>query len=156
MKDGVEGGIRTIMIAAGIVITLIVITIAFFILNQGQNTTKNAIAKIDKINNQMSEADITMYDGLEVSGTDVINAVNKFKSDKTRLAIKVATNRNTTGAWFLFNGTTKDNLTVAPATSMTDATDPANAAYITPNGRFTGVVDRDTNGTIATLTFTQK
>ncbi len=157
MKDGVESGIKTVMIAAGIVITLIVVTIAFFILNQGKNTISAGVSKVDKMNNQMAESDITMYDGLEVSGTDVVNAINKFKSDKTRLAVYVETGKNTAGGgtWYLYNGNTIDSLS-SSSSNLSDATDPTkNSTYVTPNGRFKGTVTRDSNGTIAVLSFKQ-
>jgi hypothetical protein len=154
-----ENSLKTILIAAGVVITLIVVSIGFFIMNQGQNTAKQAMTKIDKVNSQLTESDLMMYDGLEISGSDVVNAINKFKQDKSRIAIMVKTYKDSTGVWYVYDGSSIDTLSVVAAATMTtrmiNIQDPSNTAYATPAGRFKGLITRDSNGTIATLTFTQ-
>lgn len=152
-----DNSLKAILIGAVTVIVLVVISLGFLILRQGQDTAKNAVNKIDNMNSQLAESDYTMYDGLEISGSEVANTIRKFKHDY--IAIKVITGRDTSGTWYIHDGTESDGTVVVGAEKIFDlssATDPSASTYINPTGRFLGSVMRDDNGSVSAIIFTQK
>ncbi len=152
-----DNALKAIMIGVGVVITLAVISIGFLILRQGQDTSKNALNKIDNMNTSLAESDYTLYDGLEVSGSEVLNTIRKFKSEY--IAIQVKTGRDASGTWYIYNATESNGTAQVEGEidfDLSDALDPATNQYINPNGRFLGSVLRDTNGSVSAIVFEQK
>ncbi len=152
-----ENALKAILIGAVTVIVLVVISLGFLILRQGQDTAKNAVNKIDNMNSQLAESDYTMYDGLEISGSEVANTIRKFKHDY--IAIKVITGRDTTGTWYIHEGTENSGNVIVGTEKefdLSNAIEPSKPTYINPTGRFTGSVRRDDNGSVSAIIFTQK
>lgn len=137
-----ENAMKALLIGAGIVITLAVITIGFVTLNQGQNTAKLAISKVDKINNNILESEYTVYDGMEISGNEVVSVISKFKNEP--VTIEVVTKKTTAEYNNGKNG------------KVSETTDPKSDKYVNPSGRFKGSITRDENDVINKLTFTQQ
>ncbi|MGL5381762.1 hypothetical protein [Clostridium sp.] len=137
-----DNSMKALIMGAGVVITLAVITIGFIILNQGQNTAKLAVSKVDKINTNILESEYTVYEGMEVSGNEVVSLISKFKNDP--VTIEVVTKKSTTEYNNGASGT------------ASDTTDPKSNKYINPSGKFKGSVTRDANDVIDRLTFTQQ
>jgi len=146
-----ENSLKAILMAAGVVITLIVVSIGFLLMRSGQNTAQNAINKLGQVNAELDESQYTMYDGAEVNGYDVINLLNKYKNEY--IGIQVITNKNTTGEWYIHDGS-GDSLTAASGAIENTMKEESNE-YINPNGKFKGKIKRDSNGTIIAITFTQ-
>lgn len=143
--------------AAGIVITLAIISIAFIVFNMAKDGTMKGATKIEEMNAQIADSDMTIYDDEEISGSEVVNVVRKFK--KSYLGIQVKTGKNTGGTWYGYNvALSSDVGTIGAATSsaLTSAIDETSNLYINPNGRFMGKVYRDSNGAVAALVFSQK
>ncbi|MCX7920457.1 MAG: hypothetical protein N3B21_00320 [Clostridia bacterium] len=152
-----DNSIKAIIIGASVVICLVIVSIGFLVLRQGQDTAKVAVNKIDQMNGDLKDSDKTMYDGLEVSGSEVVNALNKFK--KENIGIQVKTSKDASGTWYIYNVTLASdigNLAAAAPLNLTDALNETHNRYINPNGRFTGKVYRNENGVITAISFTQK
>lgn len=142
--------------AAGIVITLAIIAIAFIVFNNAKNGTAKSMEKMNEINNQVAESDITIYDNMVVSGSDVYTAVKKFKNDY--LAIQVTTGKSST--WYNQAGAVSaagvGSITGASASVVSNMLLESNNQYVNPNGQFLGTVSRDVNGSAVVLVFTQQ
>jgi len=147
-----ENSLKAILMAAGVVVTLIVVSIGFLLMRSGQNTAQNAINKLGQVNAELEESQYTMYDKVEVSGAEVVNALKKFENEY--IGIQVKTNKNTSGEWYIYNGS-GDSLT-STSGNITNTMDEKSIEYVNPNGKFTGEIKRDSNGTIIAITFKQK
>jgi len=152
-----ENSLKAIIIGAGVVITMIVVSIGFLLMRSGQSTAQNAINRLDQISSEMSESQYTMYDGMEIRGSEVVNVLRKYKDEY--IGIYVKTKKSTNGVWYVYDVTLRGNEAEigSPSTkSISDTMDETKDEYINPNGVFIGSIARDENGRIAALMFEQK
>jgi hypothetical protein len=152
-----ENSLKAIIIGAGVVITMIVVSIGFLLMRSGQSTAQNAINRLDQISSEMSESQYTMYDGMEIRGSEVVNVLRKYKDEYIGICVK--TKKNPSGVWYVYDVTLIGNEAEigSPSTkSISDTMDETKDEYINPNGVFIGSIARDENGRIAALMFEQK
>lgn len=151
-----ENSLKGLLLAAGTIITCIVISLGFFIAREARDTAADGAGQISKLNAEFNESDKVMYDGLKVSGSEVINVINKFRNNT--LAIKVVTKKNTNYYNYNLDTSTGDVNSTLGSKSQTDVKDaqsPESINYINPNAQFTGDVVRDVNNVIIGIIFTQ-
>lgn len=91
-----SNGLKLLMLAAGTVITCIVITIAFRMAKTSQNTSNAYEKNLTRFYDNLSESELTAYDGVCVYGADVVNFIKKqlgkYKaSEKSDVTITVVT-----------------------------------------------------------------
>jgi len=84
-----DNSLKGLILAAGTIITCIVISLGFYISREARDTAASGAGQISKLNAEFNESDKVMYDGLSVSGSEVINVINKFKNGD--IAIQVNT-----------------------------------------------------------------
>jgi len=152
-----ENSLKAIIIGAGVVITMAVVSIGFILMRSGQNTALKTIGRLERLNTELSESQYTIYDGLEISGSEVVNTVRRFKDDY--IGIKVITNKNKSGngKWYINEVDTSTGKIIGNSTgNISDLMDEAKDDYVNPNGIFKGQVIRDENGRIIALIFEQK
>lgn len=150
-----ENSLKAIIIGAGVVITLIVVSIGFLLMRSGQDTAQNAINQLGGINKEMSESQYTNYDGLEVRGSEVVNVLKRFKDEY--IGIQVITKKDTAGTWYIHELDANGNIDSTLSTpNISIAMDESGKQYINPNGIFIGSLLRDDNDTITALIFTQQ
>lgn len=153
-----ESSNKVLFIIVGIVAVLLVISFGFLVvrsaLAKGNNLT-NAVN--DKMDNVL-ESTYTQWEGETISGTQVLNVINETYTSTDPICIIVVTKNGPTTVTYCCDNTT--NLTklssAAQATAVNSAKAKANAAYITPTGKFLGTVQRNANDTIVSVTFTQQ
>ena len=105
---------------------------------------------------QMKDSQLTQYEGAEVSGSQVTAFLSNNKT--AQVCIKVITKKNTSGEVYNY---TDANLTTAidvddNNTKLANANKKKDKTYINPAGTFSCKVDRDANGVINLITFTQQ
>ncbi|KAB3525458.1 hypothetical protein [Alkaliphilus serpentinus] len=150
-----DNSVKAILIGASVAITLIIVTLGFFILRQGQESINLSAKQMSDINSTLSESEYTIYDGLTISGSEVVNVVKKFKDEY--IGVLVITNSESTWYIHTVNITSGEGSIVSESThSISDALDETDNQYINPNGKFQGAVVRDENGRIVAITFDQK
>lgn len=149
-----ENSTKAVIIAASLVITLLIVTVGFMILRSGQEAAKQSLSKMNETTNALSESDYTTYEGYEASGSEVLNALQKFKNKK--VGIYVDTTAAGSGTWYINMVDSTGKLGSASSASLTDTRDVTQEKYINPNGRFMGEVVRDANGVITGLKFIQQ
>lgn len=144
-----ENSLKGLLLAAGTVITCIIIGLGFYIAREARDTASSGAGQINRLNAEFMESDKVMYDGIQVSGSEVVNVINKFKNDE--LCIEVKTKKSSTTY-----GYTNTSLTEKSSHSIKETQNLKGNNYINPNGLFLGEVIRDTNNVIVGLLFTQQ
>lgn len=145
-----ENSLKGLILAAGTIITCLVISLGFFIAKEAKTSAMNGAGKISSLNSEFMEGDKIIYDGTQISGSEVINAIHKFSDDT--LAIIVVTNRNTSYYNYIYNSENGEFTLTGTYEMWDDSTVPE---YINPSGRFKSEVIRDLNGVIVKLKFVQ-
>lgn len=147
-----ENSLKGLLLAAGTIITCIVIGLGFYIAREARDTAAGGAGQISKLNAEFNESDKVMYDGLEVSGSEVVNVINKFKN--SNISIMVSTNKKTT--YYIYTMTEgKNGIGTVSTASVKDAQKSDHVSYINPNAQFMGEIIRDINNTIIGISFLQ-
>lgn len=128
------------------------LSVSDFILQGGERYCLRGTGQINQLQAEFTDASKTMYDGTEVSGSEVLNVIRKF-SDET-MGILVQTNKNKTYYNYNFD-VDKGELGKALDNSYKNAQDVASDKYINPTARFQGSIVKDVNGTIIGIVFAQ-
>jgi hypothetical protein len=149
MKNALEG----LLLAAGVIITCLVIGLGFYISREANAAATNGTGQISRMNKEFSESDKVMYDGLDVTGSEVVNAINKFKNED--ISVKVSTKKSVVYYNRLLTNSDAEIGTTSPA-SVKDTQTITNNSYINQKAQFTGEILRDANSTIIGISFKQK
>lgn len=148
-------------VAAGIFLTIALITIVVLLFVSAQEATKTAQNNFSDIQRELSQATFTVYDSTTVSGNQVLNALRKY-SNKDQFGIQVITGKNTSGTWYKHTV----NLTAGsptygsiipgtPAGTLAKAIDEASNDYVNPSGRFKANIVIDSNNVVRGIKFEQ-
>ncbi|MCI7130856.1 MAG: hypothetical protein MSA09_09990 [Lachnospiraceae bacterium] len=148
-----ENSLKGLMLAAGIIITCIIISLGFYIAREASDTASSGTGQINELQAEFSDTSKTMYENTEVSGSEVINVIRKFSDEM--IGVKVQTKKNTSYYIYQFNDT-DGSLKNASSLDYKSAQNVTSSNYINPTGRFLGTVVRDANGTITGLSFVQQ
>lgn len=148
-----ENSLKGLMLAAGIIITCIIISLGFYIAREASDTASSGTGQLHELQAEFADTSKTMYENTEISGSEVINVVRKFSDEA--IGIKVQTKKNT--SYYIYQFSESDgSLGQVSTAEIQSAQTPQNANYINPTGRFLGAVVRDANGTITGLSFVQQ
>ncbi len=148
-----ENSLKGLMLAAGIIITCIIISLGFYIAREASDTASSGTGQINELQAEFADTSKTMYENTEVSGSEVINVIRKFSDEA--IGVKVQTKKNTSYYIYQFNDA-DGSLKSASTLDYKTAQNATSANYINPTGRFLGSVVRDANGTITGLSFVQQ
>lgn len=148
-----ENSLKGLMMAAGIIITCIIISLGFYIAREASDTASSGTGQINELQAEFADTSKMMYDNTEVSGSEVINVIRKFGDEM--LGVKVQTKKNTSYYIYQFNDA-DGSLKSMSALDYKSAQVATNSNYINPTGRFLGGVVKDANGTITGLSFVQQ
>ncbi len=142
-----DNSLKGLILAAGTVITCIVLSIGFLFARESRALSSAGTEKLNHYSAELSESDLTMYDGLEVAGIDVTNLIKRrlgsYTSSETapvQIRVKTAKAENTYS-----NGGAIDSIQNFTHNN-----------YINPLGKFTGKILRDGNKAITAIQFLQK
>ena len=148
-----ENSLKGLMLAAGIIITCIIISLGFYIAREASDTASSGTGQINELQAEFADTSKTMYENTEVSGSEVINVIRKFSDEM--IGIKGQTKKNT--SYYRYQCSDADgSLKNASSLDYKTAQNAVSANYINPTGRFLGSVVRDANGTITGLSFVQQ
>ena len=148
-----ENSLKGLLLAAGTIITCVIIGLGFYIAREARDTAANGAGQISKLNAEFNESDKVIYDGLKVSGSEVINVINKFKNET--ISIKVTTKKGTAYYNYALNAD-ETGIANEGGSSIKSAQDSSSSNYINPNEQFLGTVIRDINNTIIGISFLQQ
>lgn len=134
------------LMAAGLIVTASLIMLGFRMADAGERAGNDMANRFIAFNTELKESDVLQYDGAVVNGSDVINFIRKNLSEcepggtaPFRVVVETSV------------------ITVYEDNSMLkELMNFSHASYIAPTGRFVGMVERNENGVIASVTFIQK
>lgn len=129
-----EESTKLILLGASITVVCLVVAIIFQVYRTSSSSATDLNNQILQTAGDMAQSDITKYDGLEVTGNDVLNAVRRYQDEVMVVVILNNGIRRT------FTGGDVVNTL-------------GSANYISPIGDFVGKVVRDVNGVIQSLEF---
>lgn len=135
MEGSTEKGLHSF---ATILVALAIIGILVGIIWKVMPIIQKGSSKIDNYAVQMENVEYDAYNGTEVSGSEVISAINTKSSANITVTVK------TIGGEVPYNGGTYQ------------IKDIADKNYIEPTARFDAKVERTGNKTVTGITFTQK
>lgn len=147
-----DNSLKGLILAAGTIITCIVISLGFYISREARDTAASGAGQISKLNAEFNESDKVMYDGLSVSGSEVINVINKFKNGD--ISIQVNTKKCATSYVNVLDDK-QTEIIGSSSSSVKTAQNSQSNTYINPNGQFLGSIIRDVNYTIIGIIFSQ-
>lgn len=148
-----ENSLKGLMLAAGTIITCLVISLGFFISREAKDTATNGVNQIGGLNAEFAAGDKTIYDGALVSGSEVLNVIKKYASDS--IGIYVRTGKSSTYYNSEFDLTT-GNYVNENNNTYEIALDNGKDTYINPYGNFKGRVVTDGNNVITGIEFVQQ
>jgi hypothetical protein len=148
-----DNSLKGLILAAGVIITCLIVGIGFYISREASAAATNGTGQISRMNKEVAESDKVMYDGLDVTGSEVINAINKYKSED--ISVKVETKKSTVYYNRLLTNSDKE-LGGESSASVKNTQTITSAYYINQKAQFTGEILRDVNDTIIGISFVQQ
>lgn len=153
-------------VAAGIFLTIALITIVVILFISAQEATKTAQNNFSDIQTELSQASFTVYDGTTISGAQVTNALRKFK-DKDQFGVHVMTgkNKSTGGQWY--GNALQISLPITDVNygsvvdkdyrqgNVNNTSDEASSEYVNPSGKFSASIIKDSSNVVRGIQFIQ-
>lgn len=142
-----DNSLKGLILAAGVMITCLVISLGFYTSGEAKEIASTSNSELNEFSTELKEGDITSFDGLSVTGGDVVNFIKKkldqySSTEISPLAIYVKTS--------VSENTYINNSIFANIKNFT------HSQYINPLGKFTGEVIRDANDVISEVRFVQQ
>ncbi|WP_433946595.1 ABC transporter permease [Paenibacillus sp. SN-8-1] len=148
-------------VAAGIFLTIALITIVVILFISAQEATKTAQNNFSDIQTELAQASFTVYDDTSISGSQVVNAIRKYNG-KDQFGIKVLTGKNQSGVWYGSSLNTADvtdgaygSVTGKSTTDVSKSWDETDSNYVNPSGKFKAQVVKDSSNVVRGLIFIQ-
>lgn len=150
-------------VAAGIFLTIALITIVVILFISAQEATKTAQNNFSDIQTELSQASFTVYDGTTISGAQVMNALRKFK-DKDQFGIQVRTGKNSGGQWYGYELNMNPpagsehlygSIKASTGAAISNAMSEAHNEYVNPSGKFKASVIKDSSNVVRGMIFVQ-
>lgn len=126
-------------IAAILIIALIIMGMSYF--NKSRDLNAISDKNYNNMQTSLSVAEYSAYDGSSKTGSDVCSAIRLHASSNFTIHVKT-------------NASSDVDAYTAP--NSYTISDPTNADYIEPTGTFTSVLNKNSNGTPISITFTQR
>ena len=152
---------KALWLGVSILLFLAVVAIGMSVFQSVRGGTSDALESVNATNQQLNNAKYSMYDNQEVSGNDVISAINNFKLQSGEIQI-VVTNSSGTATAYVSAGTaatgTLTELTLAAinTTIQTSQNKSAPQTYINPYGSFYATLIYDVNDEGRGINFVQQ
>lgn len=147
-----ENATKAILLGAGIVITLVLVSLGFLLLNGATGTVDTQLTDMESQKQQALEQKYTKYDDKTVNGSEVLNALKEFKDDE--ICLRVITNRGTTDYYYTLG--TNNVLGTGGTNDLGPTKEKTGDKYINPSAKFEAEVRRDANDTITGIVFDQQ
>ncbi len=133
---------KFLIIAATILIVCALVVVAFVVMKEGKVGTNKSMSQYNALTNQVNDMDREKYNGLVISGEEVRELIaDTLKDTDKDIIIEYKTLKSVT----VFD--VKDSTLEAKK----DADN-----YINPTGLFMGKAEKNENGVLTKLIFTQK
>lgn len=140
---------RALLVAAGLFLTIALITLVVNLFSSAQEASKQAQNEFTTMQNELAATQFSMYDNAIVTGSQVKAAIRKY-INREGFFIQVTTGKNRaageSGLVYGPNGTR----------NLNQAEDVTSNHYINPSGKFKGQVIYDQNQVVIGIIFQQQ
>lgn len=145
---------KAVVFGASLFFALALVTIAVVVFGPATESAKSATSDFSTVTNELKDQKYLIYDNTTISGSQVVNAIRKFKAEGESGDIAIQVNRiDDTTNWY-YNEFSGDANT--GGTDPDNITDSMHIEYINPGGDFETTVVRNKNSVIRAIIFTQK
>lgn len=134
-----DNSLKGLILAAGVIITCIVVGLGFFISREAKNASDTGTNQLSAMSSQFNNVEYTMYNGLKVTGSEVVNVI---KSHAGKIQVSVITKANTAGKTYISKDINPYNI--------------SDENYINPSALFLGQLIRNSNEEVTEIVFTQQ
>ena len=141
---------KFLLVAAGLVLTIMFIGISFGIAGKGRTTIGETSTQYDTLMEKYTNVQLSLYDNSSASGSEIVALIKGLTEDDV-YSIKV-TNGNGTEKTYTYTSVSAANSTVLE--DIADKSDKE--SYINPTASFKSALTYDKNGEISCVSFTQK
>ncbi len=145
-----DNSLKGLILAAGVIITCLVVGLGFYISREAKNTSSNGISQITSMNSEYQDVNKTMYDGVTVSGREVLKVIEKYGTELSKGDFTIIVYTGKKGVergGVIFN---------TQNYSTNEARKVKSESYINPDGSFLGELSQDENGAYSKLSFAQQ
>ncbi|MCG7409169.1 ABC transporter permease [Paenibacillus sp. ACRRX] len=152
---------RALLVAAGLFLTIALITLVVNLFTSAQDASKEAQSKFSDLQTELSQTEFSIYDNTTLSGSQVLNTIRKYmKKDQFGVQVTTAKSAGSSGNSSTFYGNTftdtgEINNPQDRNVKLDTALDETLNSYINPSGKFKGTVIRDGNNVVRGIQFQQ-
>ena len=139
-----DSALKGLMLAAGVILTCMVIGVGFYVAREAKATAVASGNQLSEYQKDIKESSLTKYDGMEVSGSDVINFAKKNLSSYDRTEVAPV---------YIQIQTASHDETYESNRHLKDLRDFSNARYVNPVNLFLCTIIRDENDVIIGVKF---
>ncbi len=143
---------KILIISATIIIVCVIVALGFKMINEGRASSSSGINEFNDMASEYSDIKLSSYDGSKVLGSEVVDLIKKSKDKEYNFEIVVRTKANISATPAPTPAPTPRAYNAASSDLVTDTNDPN---YINPNAQFLGEVEKNENGIIIKVIFTQ-
>ncbi len=136
-----DNSLKGLILAAGVIITCLVVGLGFYLSREAKNTSNNGASQISSMNSEYQDVDKALYDGLKISGREVVELIKKSADSNFKITVKTGENKTATPTPY--------------AAVPTSFPDQGNSSYINPTAQFLGEITYDKSRVITGLILTQ-
>ena len=133
-----SNGLKGLTLAAGVIITCMVISIGFFIAREAKDIAGQGIEQMGYYMEEMSVSGLDFYEGLSISGSELERTVKRFYTQ--------------TGIWIH----QKDGAVSYIDDRVENVGESIRAMGLNPHGSFVGNLEYDEKGKVKWLVFKQE
>lgn len=141
-------------IVIGVSVALVVGAAIFGInyTKQGKAVSAADGKHLANIQAELSDAEFDAYDGVTITGSEVVNVVKRFEDNE--VAVKVVTKKST--AFYGYSLDANNELQTTNVSSASKMQDLSSPLYVNPSGSFVGSILKDANDVVTGICFTQQ
>lgn len=144
---------KILIVSATIIIVCVLVALGFKMINEGRASSSSGINEFNDMASEYSDIKLSSYDGSKVLGSEVVDLIKKSKDKEYNFEIVVYTKANISANPTPTPRTYNAQGEGAASLDLVTETDDAN--YINPNAQFLGKVEKNKNGIITKVIFTQ-
>lgn len=142
-----DNSLKGFILAAGAVITCIVLSVGFYFARESRGLSSTSANKLNDFSTELTESNITIYDDLEVTGSDVVNFIKRQIGGYTATELAPI---------YVYVKTSKSENSYTNGEYVENIKNFSHNRYINPLGKFAGKIVRDANKVIVGIQFIQK
>lgn len=149
---------RALMIGVSVIIVCIVCSLALYMSKQGKTAINSGTNQYNKMLEDYQDLDRAMYDGLEVSGSEVSALIMRMIEQKEYTSVRVKTKASDYMNYNYYYDVENNSISNKEEKSflMELSSDKGAGHYINPQADFLGKVIKNANGTIICIDFIQQ